>query len=144
MKQIYSGEIYSSYKFVLVENPYPFVYHVQLNRPKQFNAINPCMWDEITRCFNQLSEDSDCRVIVLSGRGQVFTAGLDLKAAMESAQELVNIDDVVRRATIFSRKIRAYQTTVTSLEICAKPVIVAVHSACVGAGVDLITASDIR
>lgn len=135
---------YSTYQTLLVEQPHPFVFHVQMNRPDQRNAMNPLMWSEITKCFAQLSDDPDCRAIVFSGRGKIFTAGLDLMAAMNTANDWVGIDDVARRANLMSRKIREYQTTVTSLETCTKPVIAAVHSACVGAGVDLITAADIR
>lgn len=137
-------DAYSGYKTILVEQPRSFVFHVQLNRPDKLNAMDPLMWVELTHCFHQLSNDADCRVIVFSGRGKAFTSGLDLIAAMDSAQQLASIDDVARRAAILGRKIKEYQATVTSLETCAKPVLVAVHSACVGAGVDLITAADIR
>lgn len=135
---------YSSYQTLLVEQPRPFVVHVQMNRPDKLNAINPLMWLEIRECFHKLSDDPDCRVIVFSGRGKIFTSGLDLMAAMDLGQQLVGVDDVARRANILSKSIRGYQETVSALEVCSKPVIAAVHSACVGAGVDLITASDIR
>lgn len=139
-----SGGDYSSFQTLLVEQPRPFVFHVQMNRPDKMNAMSPRMWSEITQCFQQLNDDADCRAIVFSGRGKIFTAGLDLMAAMGLSQDLAGIDDVARRGAILSRKIKEYQTTVTSLEACAKPVLAAVHSACVGAGVDLITAADIR
>lgn len=102
------------------------------------------MWTELTSVFDNLSDDPDCRAIVLSGRGKLFTAGLDLIGAAAIGQQLAAVDDVARKAKILSHKIRAYQSTVTSLERCAKPVLAAVHSGCVGAGVDLITAADVR
>ena len=99
---------------------------------------------ELKECFDGLNEDQDCRAIVLSGAGKIFTAGLDLKDAMKLAQEMGEIEDVGRRGYLLNKKIKTYQDSISSLERCLKPVIVAVHSACVGAGVNLITAADIR
>lgn len=135
---------YAAYKTLLIQQPKPFVFHVQLNRPDKLNAFDSTMWAEITECFNSLNENADCRAIVLSAAGKLFTAGLDLKDAMKWGQEMAEIDDVGRKGHMMGKKIRAYQNTITSLETCLKPVISTVHSACVGAGVDLITASDIR
>lgn len=135
---------YAAFETITVDQPRPFVFHVQLNRPDKLNAMNPRMWQEIGDAFAGLSDDPDCRAIVLSGRGRIFTAGLDLMSAMGLAQELAAESDVARRGRTLARKIRAYQQTVSSLERCAKPVLAAVHAACVGAGVDLITAADIR
>ena len=59
-------------------------------------------------------------------------------------QELAEFEDVARKGRVLSRKIRAYQETMTSLEKCLKPIVSAVHSACIGAGIDMITAADIR
>lgn len=53
-------------------------------------------------------------------------------------------DDVARRAKVWHKLITRLQSCITSLESCKKPVLAAVHSACVGAGVDLITAADMR
>lgn len=102
------------------------------------------MWTELNTAFDGLSDDPDCRVIVLSARGKYFTAGLDLISAAALGQQLAECDDVARKAKILARKIREYQSIVSSLEHCAKPVLAAVHSGCVGAGIDLITAADIR
>lgn len=115
-----------------------------MNRPDKLNALSPRMWSEIEQVFDNLSDDPDCRAIVFSGKGRVFTAGLDLMSAMALAQDLAEQPDVGRRGKILGAKIRAYQSTVSALERCTKPVLAAVHSACVGAGVDLITAADIR
>lgn len=139
-----AGAQYSGYTTISVEQPRDFVYHVQLNRPDKLNAMSPRMWLEIGEAFDALSVDPKCRAIVLSGRGKLFTAGLDLMSAMAIAQELAAEPDAARRGNILGRKIRAYQATVSALERCAKPVLAAVHGGCVGAGVDLITAADMR
>ncbi|KAG4075833.1 hypothetical protein HA402_003659 [Bradysia odoriphaga] len=134
------------YKFetLSVTEAKPFVYHVSFNRPDRLNAFNRTMWFEIGKCFNDLSYDSNCRAIVLSANGKHFTAGLDLMDAMKFGQELAEFEDVARKANFLEQKIKAYQDSISSLEKCQKPVIVATHSACVGAGVNLIAAADIR
>lgn len=109
------------------------------------NAIDWTMWSEIKHCFQKLSDDADCRVIVFSGRGKMFTSGLDVKSTMtQISGQLENGGDVVRRAAILGRLMRHWQESVSSLELCAKPVLAAVHSVCLGAGVDFLTATDIR
>lgn len=135
---------YAAYKTLSIQQPKPFVFHVELNRPDKLNAFDSKMWSEISECFSSLNENADCRAIVLSAAGKLFTAGLDLKDALQWHQELTEIDEVGRRGHMLGKKIRSYQNTVTSLEKCLKPIIATVHSACVGAGVDLITAADIR
>ena len=63
---------------------------------------------------------------------------------MELAPQLAELDDVARKAKVLSNSITVYQACLTWLENCNKPVIAGVHSACIGAGVDLITAADMR
>lgn len=64
--------------------------------------------------------------------------------AMQVGQKMAEIDEVSRRGHWLDKWIKQSQDSITSLELCLKPIIVGVHSACVGAGVDLITAADIR
>lgn len=135
---------YASYETLCIEQTKPFVFHVQLNRPDKLNAFNNTMWHELFECFNSLNQDPDCRAIVLSANGRLFTAGLDLRDAMKWGQMMAEIDDVARKAHMLSGKIKDYQNSISSLENCLKPVIAAVHSACVGAGINLVSAADIR
>ncbi|XP_054088314.1 delta(3,5)-Delta(2,4)-dienoyl-CoA isomerase, mitochondrial isoform X2 [Zeugodacus cucurbitae] len=138
----HDGEV--KYNTLNVTTPKQFVYHVELHRPKKLNAFNKDMFVEIKKCFENLSTNPDCRVVVLSAAGKHFTAGLDLADAMKMGQELGAVDDVARKGTLLEHTIKLYQDSISSLEVCPKPVITAVHSACIGAGVDLITAADIR
>ncbi|XP_018568512.1 delta(3,5)-Delta(2,4)-dienoyl-CoA isomerase, mitochondrial [Anoplophora glabripennis] len=133
-----------AFETLSVSVPHEFVYHVSLNRPDKLNALNKTMWLEIGKCFNELNEDENCRVVVLSGAGRLFTAGIDFANLMETSPIIAAQDDVARRAKIFYNFVVKYQKSITSLELCKKPVIAAVHSACVGAGVDMITAADMR
>uniref|UniRef100_A0A8B9JJM1 Delta(3,5)-Delta(2,4)-dienoyl-CoA isomerase, mitochondrial n=1 Tax=Astyanax mexicanus TaxID=7994 RepID=A0A8B9JJM1_ASTMX len=126
-----------------ISQPATHVTHVELHRPDKRNAMNKAFWREMVECFNQIAEDPECRAVVFSGAGKVFTSGIDL---MDMASEILQPegDDTARMAWHVRRIITKYQETFSVIEKCPKPVVVAVHGACVGAGVDLITACDIR
>lgn len=140
----YSTEMLPTYKTLAVSVPRPFVYMVKMNRPEKLNAINPTMWKEFKECFDALSTNPDCRVIILSGAGKAFCAGIDLKGMMELGQSLIEHEDIARKCKVMEHKIKDYQESFTAIEKCSKPVIAAVHGACIGAGVDMISAADIR
>jgi delta(3,5)-delta(2,4)-dienoyl-CoA isomerase len=121
------------------------VAHVEFNRPDRLNAFSKRMWEEIGICFDELHLNQDCRAIVLSGgTSKHFTAGLDLLDMLATGQQLAEIDEVARKGKYCELMIKKYQDSISSLERCEKPVIACVHAACVGAGVDLICAADIR
>lgn len=63
---------------------------------------------------------------------------------MNLAPQMAEHECIARKAKVIAPLIKAYQESVSSLELCSKPVIVAVHSACIGAGVNFITAADMR
>ncbi|KAK4037397.1 delta(3,5)-Delta(2,4)-dienoyl-CoA isomerase, mitochondrial-like [Daphnia magna] len=136
----------NKYKFetLLVSTPREYVYHVELNRPQQFNTMNSAFWREMVECFQAISEDSDCRVVVLSANGKHFTAGLDLTDMGPLMETVLGDGDVARKFRTLQQFIKSYQLSFTSVEQCNKPVIAAVHGGCIGGGVDLITAADIR
>lgn len=70
--------------------------------------------------------------------------GIDLQSMLELSQNANEFDDIARKARYLYKVIGMYQDGISSLERCAKPVIGVAHSACVGAGVDLLTAADMR
>ncbi|KAI5705008.1 hypothetical protein M8J75_011067 [Diaphorina citri] len=121
-----------TYKTLVVHVPKQFVVHVELNRPDKLNAMNHTM--EIGECFDSLSENEECRVIVLSAAGKIFTAGLDLSGMLSLGQEIAEQEDVARKSKILRKLITTYQKSISSLERCPKPVISAVHGACIGGG----------
>lgn len=116
--------------------------HVAFNRPDSLNAMNGTMFGEIGKAFRALDADPSVRAIILSGNGKHFTAGLDLK---ESATVLGGAEgDPARVREKLRRHILWLQDCFTAIDTCRAPVIAAVHGACIGAGVDVITACDIR
>ncbi|KAK2181803.1 hypothetical protein NP493_375g01048 [Ridgeia piscesae] len=132
-----------TFETLKVTRPKDFVLHVELNRPEKRNSMNEAFWRELVECFQAISVDKDCRAVVVSGAGKMFTSGIDLMSAasiMAGDPE----DDVSRKATRLHGLIQHFQESFTSIEKCPKPVIAAVHNACIGGGVDLISACDIR
>lgn len=144
------SKLYSSnaaipqFETLAISVPKKNVFHVDLNRPKQMNAFNKVMWKELNDCFASLNDNSECRVILLTGSGKHFTAGIDFNSLLEEEQKAQEYDDVARKARIFQNLIGYCQDGITALEDCNKPILAVVHNACVGAGVDLITAADMR
>lgn len=134
----------TSYETLRLSKPADFVCQVELNRPDKRNAMNPTFWREIRECFNALAQDPDCRSIVITGAGKLFTSGLDLTESGIDFHSDEGNQDVARRAFHLKRKILEYQNSFTAIEQCPKPVIVAIHNGCIGGGVDLICACDIR
>ncbi|ELT88830.1 hypothetical protein CAPTEDRAFT_21251 [Capitella teleta] len=134
-----------NYKFetLKVTSPKEFVYEVTLNRPDALNSMNKEFWYEVPACFNQISTDTNCRAVVITGSGRLFTAGLDLSSIAEVVA-FEEDEDVARRSMKIMPTIRDFQKTFTAIEKCNKPVIAAIHNACIGGGVDLITSCDIR
>jgi enoyl-CoA hydratase len=112
-----------------------------LNRPDKRNALSADMWADIPSAVAQLDEDESVRVIVVAGRGPAFTVGIDLAMLMSVTPSGASDADAKRQ---LYRKIKELQDTMTAFETTAKPVIAAIHGWCIGAGVDLITATDIR
>uniref|UniRef100_H3BYF6 Delta(3,5)-Delta(2,4)-dienoyl-CoA isomerase, mitochondrial n=1 Tax=Tetraodon nigroviridis TaxID=99883 RepID=H3BYF6_TETNG len=138
-----SGGPSPPYTTLAVSHPAEFVTHVEFHRPEKRNAMNRTFWREMVELFNELAVNPDCRAVVFSGAGEVFTAGIDL---MDMANDVLQPGgkDTARKCWQLRKKIVAYQETFSVLERCPKPVVVAVHGACIGGGVDMITACDVR
>ena len=116
---------------------------VRLNRPDKANAMNAPMWQEIRRAFDWIDATPAARVAVLEGEGRHFTAGIDLQM-MAGLLPQVHDDCDGRAREKLRRLILDLQDTLTSLERCRKPVLAAIHGACVGGGIDLICCADVR
>merc|ERR1719449_286954 len=106
--------------------------------------MNNSLWGEIGHVFRQIDQDPECRVVLLSAAGKMFTSGIDLSDLTQLASVVYGDDDIARKSMMLYNKVAWYQDQFTEMERCKKPVICAIHSACVGGGVDLVTATDIR
>lgn len=112
---------------------------IWLNRPDKLNALSLPMWDALPEAVNDLGGDIDTRAIVVAGRGRAFTAGIDITALAS----FTPATDVKSRQALYA-EIKRLQGSFNALADCPVPVIAAIHGPCIGAGVDLISAVDIR
>lgn len=115
---------------------------IELNRPDKANAFNAAMWKELREAFDWLSTSS-LRIGILSGRGKHFTAGVDLDFLSATQSEVRSLPEG-RRQERLREWLVDLQGTVSAAESCRKPVLAAIHGACIGAGLDLVTACDMR
>lgn len=116
---------------------------VALDRPDKANAITLPMWHEIREAMRWLDETPEARVGIFTANGRHFTAGIDL-ASLAGIGALVRDDCDGRSREKLRRIILDLQDTLTSIERCRKPVLAAVQGPCIGGGVDLVCACDIR
>jgi enoyl-CoA hydratase len=117
------------------------VAHVDLARADKLNAMDGEMFAAIGDAFRSLGADSRVRAILLSGQGRHFSAGLDLEYA---GSQFAPSDDPGRAAEARLRHVQWLQDAFSALEAARAPVVAAIHGACVGAGVDLAGACDLR
>ncbi|KMM79872.1 crotonase/enoyl-CoA hydratase family protein [Pseudomonas deceptionensis] len=116
--------------------------HVQINRPDKVNAMNAVFWTEIIEIFQWIDETDAVRVVVLSGAGKHFSAGIDLMLLASVANEMGK--DVGRNARLLRRKILQMQASFNAVDQCSKPVLAAIQGYCLGGAIDLIAACDMR
>lgn len=132
-----------SYESVTVETK-DHVAQVTLIGPGKGNAMGPAFWSELPQVFAELDADRDVRAIVLTGSGKNFSYGLDLAAMGGTLTPMLAEGALARPRADFHRDLRGMQDAITAVADCRTPTIAAVQGWCIGGGVDLISAVDIR
>ena len=132
-----------SYESVTVEAK-DHVAQVTLIGPGKGNAMGPAFWSELPELFDELDADRDIRAIVITGSGRNFSYGLDLPAMGGSFAPLLADGALARPRADFHAEIQRMQQAITAVADCRTPTIASVHGWCIGGGVDLISAVDIR
>lgn len=117
---------------------------VWLDRPEARNAMGADLWHDLPALMDSLGSDPAVRAIIIAARGDHFTVGLDLKEFGASLMAGFGDAGGVAGRVKTRAQVKLMQHTMTSIARCPKPVIAAIHGYCIGAGVDLITACDIR
>ena len=130
---------YEHFKYTL-ENK---VAHVVINRPDKANALNEKAWEELKVIFEQVDKEPEARVAILSGEGKLFCAGIDLQMLM-SVKSVEDIECAGRRSEKIRGFVKDLQSCINAIENCSKPVLAAIHGGCIGGGVDIVAACDMR
>lgn len=115
-----------------------------LDRPEKRNAISAEMVADLPRAMAAIAENVDVRAVIIAGRGKSFCVGIDLG---DLSSGPAGGSEKVSGATASLRQIKVtqnFQASISSVAECPVPVIAAIHSHCIGAGIDLVTACDVR
>ncbi|XP_050208079.1 delta(3,5)-Delta(2,4)-dienoyl-CoA isomerase, peroxisomal [Mercurialis annua] len=128
---------------IIQKNPDSRVIHLNLNRPNHRNALSLDFFTEFPHALASLDQNPNVNVIILAGSGDHFCSGIDL-TAFNSITSQSRSGDRGRASEQFRREIKLLQDAITAIERCRKPVIASIQGGCIGGGVDLITACDIR
>ena len=133
----------SSYEALSVEIK-DNVAQVTLLGPGKGNAMGPAFWKELPEVFGQLDADPEVRAIVIAGSGKHFCFGLDLMAMGPTLPTADGNGASARSRSTFHTTVKRLQDAITAVADCRTPTVAAVHGWCIGGGVDLISAADIR
>jgi enoyl-CoA hydratase len=99
---------------------------------------------ELPRMFRELDADPEVRAIVLGGNGANFSLGLDLKEVAPMFGALTTGEALASARTALLAQVREWQASITAVANCRTPIISAIDGWCIGGGIDLIAATDIR
>ncbi|CAB4997427.1 MAG: enoyl-CoA hydratase/isomerase family protein [Actinobacteria bacterium] len=124
-----------TYNTMLVERPQEGVVVASLNRPERLNAITFEMFDEFIALQQEVDDDPSARVLVVTGSGRAFSAGLDLDQA-------ATLPDMTPMEMLAGQQ--TWARSVAGFRLMRKPVIAAVNGAAAGAGMGIALAADIR
>jgi enoyl-CoA hydratase len=129
---------------------------VWLDRPEARNAMGPAFWDDLSSAMTDVAADTNVRAVVVAARGPHFSVGLDLKAMAglltggeargpgRDGGDGARPPSMAVRAVAARAGVKRLQQSISSVADCPKPVLAAIHGYCIGGGVDLASACDIR
>ena len=118
--------------------------HIVLSRPEAFNAMPRAFWNELPALVREINDGAKARVIVISSTGKHFTAGMDISVFTDGEGVSAGGGDQYVRAEAFRQFVLTLQESFNCLDEARMPVIAAIQGGCVGAGVDMTSACDIR
>ncbi len=116
---------------------------ITLNRPEKANAMSEPMWHEIKAAMEWLDDTPEARVGIITGAGKFFTSGIDLGMLAGIKARIADVCDARSREKL-RRLILELQDCLSAIERCRKPVLAAINGPCIGGGIDLVTACDMR
>ncbi len=126
---------------VSIENK---IAHIKLNRPEAFNSMTRPFWNELPAIVRDIDDNAKARVIVISSTGKHFTAGMDISVFTDGEGVTASGGDQYVRAEAFRKFVLTLQGSFSCLDEARVPVIAAIQGGCIGGGVDMTSACDIR
>ncbi|KAM9964159.1 hypothetical protein ACTFIW_005818 [Dictyostelium discoideum] len=134
----------TDYKYLRLEkNDITFVAELVLCRPKQYNSMDDDFYNEFISIYDEIQNDSKIRCVILRGEGKGLTAGLNLGKIAPLITGDSEVSQSQNNLDLF-KMIRRWQASLDKINKCSKPTIALIHGACIGGGVDMVTACDIR
>ena len=126
---------------VSIENK---IAHLVMKRPEKRNSMIREFWSELPEIVRKIDDEASARVIVISSTGPHFTGGIDLMMLANELNDDGGNEARMQKAARFLSLVSELQDSFTALEQCRIPVIAAIQGGCIGGGVDLATACDLR
>ena len=134
---------YESFKYTSEEG----VGHLILDKGEDLNKMTMNFWYEMPRILDEIDKDASLRVLILSSTGKHFCAGMDLKnfgSLGNDAEKKTNVPDKARIGESLYRVAKELQDMLSKLEKLRIPVLAGIQGGCIGGGLDLVTAADMR
>ena len=122
------------------------VANLVLSRPDELNTMSRDFWVELGDVLEEINNNAEVRVVVMSSTGKHFCAGMDLSAFSNGVDNIPDgkKPDHARIGEAVYRVAKELQGYISTLEKIRVPVIAAIQGGCIGGAVDLVTACDIR
>lgn len=117
--------------------------NIILSQPDEFNRMPPAFWQEFPHAVKAMDARGDIRALIISGEGKHFTSGMDT-TVFTTPRGGGGSTDRGRAGEGSPRGLHRLQDAFGCMERVRMPVIAAVHGACIGAGVDMMSALDMR
>ena len=134
---------YESFKYSSEEG----IGHLVLNKGEDLNKMTMNFWYELPKILDEIDRDASLRVLILSSTGKHFCAGMDLKnfgTLGNDSEKKTNVPDKARIGENLYRVAKELQDMLSKLEKLRIPVLAGVQGGCIGGGLDLVTAADMR
>ena len=134
---------YESFKYTSKDG----VGHLVLNKGEDLNKMTMNFWYELPKILDEVDRDASLRVLILTSTGKHFCAGMDLKnfgTLGNDTEKKTNVPDKARIGENLYRVAKELQDMLSKLEKLRIPVLAGIQGGCIGGGLDLVTAADMR